>query len=189
MKIMNFVFGVGIAVIIFIVALLGIQAFYPEPKYENYCKTDYTYAVPVMSTVYDCPGNITVTDCIQLLKENEVNSKEYKERENEIQECSRRYDDASRSYNKTFFIIASILGLIAIIVSFFLLGIINISAGVASAGIVLIIVSFTRGWNSTNDMLKFVVGLIIAIVIVFLTLKINTIFSDDKERKNKTNKK
>jgi hypothetical protein len=36
-KVMNAVFGIGIAVIIFIVVLLGIQAFYPEPKYDKYC--------------------------------------------------------------------------------------------------------------------------------------------------------
>ena len=182
MKVMNLVFGIGIAVIVFIVALLGIQAFYPEPKYEDFCNMSM-YSFPAVSTftIYDCPDNMTVVDCRKLIYEKETNSPEAKSREKEQVTCSTEYDEASKNYNKTYFLIASILGLIGLIVSFFLLNNINISAGVASAGIVLIIVAFTRGWTETNDILKFVVGLIIGIVVVFLTVKINRKFSDREE--------
>jgi hypothetical protein len=185
MKIMNVVFGVGIAVIVFIVALLGIQAFYPEPKYEKFCNISM-YSTPVISTytIYDCPDNMTVVDCRKLIYEKDINSSETKAREKEQQDCSTKYDEANKNYGKIFFLIASILGLIALIVSFFLLNTINISAGVASAGIVLLIVAFVRGWNSTNDIFKFVAGLIIGAVIIFLTLKINKRFSGEKEDTN-----
>lgn len=189
-KVMNIVFGVGIAVIVFIVALLGIQAFYPEPQYEKYCNISI-YSTPAVSTftIYDCPDNMTVVDCRKLIYEKDMNSPETKEREKEQIDCSTKYDEANRNYSKNFFLIASALGLITLIVSFFLLGIINISAGVASAGIVLIIVAFSRGWQGTNDVVKFVAGLIIGAVIVFLTLKINKRFSDKEENKKKRKRK
>jgi hypothetical protein len=190
MKVMNIVFGIGIAVIVFIVALLGIQAFYPEPQYEKYCNMSI-YSAPVVSTftIYDCPDNMTVVDCRKLIYEKDINSPETKEREKQQMDCSTAYDTANRNYSKTFFLIASTLGLIALIVSFFLLGVINISAGVACAGIVLIVVAFTRGWNGTNDILKFVVGLVIGAVVVFLTLKINKRFSDKAESRKKNKRK
>jgi hypothetical protein len=180
-KIMNIVFGVGIAVIVFIIALLGIQAFYPQPEYGKFCNSSTIYAQPTQYTVYDCQDNLTVLECKKFLNDKQINSPVTKAQDAEQQRCSTAYDTASKNYNKTFFLIASILGLIMIIVSFFLLNIINISAGVASAGIVLIIVAFSKGWSNTNDVLKFVVGLVIGAVVVFLTLKINKRFSDKEE--------
>lgn len=189
MKVMNLVFGIGIAVIVFIVALLGIQAFYPEPEYEDFCNISM-YSAPAVSTftIYDCPDNMTVVDCRKLIYEKDINSPEAKVREKEQVTCGTEYDEARKNYNKNYFLIASILGLIGLIVSFFLLNNINISAGVASAGIVLIIVAFTRGWTETNDILKFVVGLVIGIVVVFLTIKINRKFSDREENNEQYNK-
>jgi len=189
-KILNAVFGIGIAVIIFIVALLGIKAFYPEPQYETYCNNSfYTTPYPVMS-FYDCPQNITVKECNDLMTSKGVDSKEYARQEKENMECSTKFDTATKSYNKIFFIIASTLGLIAIIVAFFLLSIMSLSAGTAFAGIVLIVVAFVRGWNDSNDTLKFGVGLVIAVVVIFLALKINKKFSneDGDEKQNMTSK-
>lgn len=189
-KVMNFVFGVGIAVIVFIVALLGIQAFYPSPSYDKFCKPDY-YTAPAKptATIYDCPSNMTVSDCIQVINTAEVNSPEYKARELEMQQCSTKYSEATKNYGRTFLIVAVAIGLIALIVSFFLLGIVSISAGVASAGIVLIAVGFVRGWNGTNDIVKFVAGLIVAAIIVLLTLKINKRFGSEDAPKEKTGQK
>ena len=36
-KVMNVVFGIGIAIIVFLVVILGIKVFYNEPVYEDYC--------------------------------------------------------------------------------------------------------------------------------------------------------
>ncbi|MGV8168929.1 MAG: hypothetical protein ACP5N3_02630 [Candidatus Nanoarchaeia archaeon] len=184
-KIMNAVFGIGIAVIVFIVALLGIRAFYPEPTYEKYCNTSiYSQPYPAFS-IYDCPRNVSVEECINIMNTKGVDAKtteEMQAQETQMRVCSEQYDKASKSYNKIFFIIASILGLIAIIVAYLLLDIMSLSAGVAFAGIVLIIVAFARGWNDSNDILKFVIGLLIALVVIFLAIKINSRFSDKKKK-------
>ena len=79
--------------------------------------------------------------------------------------------------------------MIAIIVAFLLLNIMSLSAGIASAGIVLVIIAFVRGWNDTNDIMKFLFGLVIAVVIIYLALKINKRFSDEKEQTTTREKK
>jgi hypothetical protein len=183
---MNAIFGIGIAVIIFIVALLGIRAFYPEPQYSTYCN-DSIYSTPAMPTMSfsDCSQNITVAECNALIGKNTDYISYNKKIDLEMQECNTKYNDANKAYGKIFFIIASILGLIAIIVAYFLLDILSLSAGIAMSGIVLIIVAFSRGWNDTNDILKFVVGLVIAIVIIFLTLKVNKQLSNEKTKRKR----
>ena len=74
--------------------------------------------------------------------------------------------------------------MIAVLTAFFLLSLVNISAGIASAGIVLIMVSFIRGWESTDDKLKFAVGLIIAALVITLAVIVNKKLSK-KSRKKK----
>ena len=190
-KVMNAVFGIGIAVIIFIVVLLGIQAFYPAPTYEKYCNDTQYLTAPAAptQTFYDCPRNMTVDACIITLGNTEYNATEQKAYNDKMTACSDTYTAANKSYSKIFFIIASILGMIAIIVAFLLLNIMSLSAGIASAGIVLVIIAFVRGWNDTNDIMKFLFGLVIAVVIIYLALKINKRFSDEKEQTTTREKK
>jgi len=160
-KILGVMFGIGIAVVLFILMLLAIQAFYPAVRYEDFCNDTEMYSQ--LSGFEKCPDNITVSECkIQMAEEDK-----------ELEKCRQEFMGADKIYSKNFFIIASILGVIAILVAFFLLNIINISAGIAFSGIVLIIVAFVRGWQSTNDMVKFAVGLVIAAIVVTLAVLVN----------------
>jgi hypothetical protein len=162
-KVLNAVFGIGIAVVIYIVVLLGIQAFYPSVEYGDYCN-DTFYAKPVMD-FYSCDNNITVGECRELISE-EAN---YEENER----CWEAYDEAQEKYNQNFFIIATLIGTLIIVAAYFFLSITNISAGIACSGIVLILWGFMRGWQSTDNMIKFIVSIIIASVVIFLAVKVN----------------
>jgi ABC-type multidrug transport system permease subunit len=67
-----------------------------------------------------------------------------------------------------------------LVLAYFLSNLPNIGAGIAFAGIVLIIVGFIRGWQSTNDMLKFLIGIIIAVIVIFFSVKTNNKMSKKK---------
>ena len=157
---LNTIFGIGTAVVIFILILLGIQAFYPSPQYGNYCNNSYYEPY----SIEKCPDNITVGECRNL---------NIKENNKEIESCYEKFNSVNKIYNKNFFIIASIIGVVLLIISYFLFSFPNIAAGIAFAGIILILTGFIRGWGSTNDMLKFIVGIIIAIIVIFFSVKIN----------------
>ncbi|MBN2087345.1 hypothetical protein JW758_03280 [Candidatus Peregrinibacteria bacterium] len=170
-KVLSAVFGIGIAVVVYVTLLLGIQAFYPAPVYEDFCNEDVRYAEPLMG--YEgCTDSMTMKECREQIK-TEGPGKD------EVQQCNEDFRKADESYSKNFFIIASVLGVIALIVSFSLfikivsLTVTNITAGVACSGIVMILWGFIRGWESTDDKLKFVVGLIIAAIVVTLTVILN----------------
>jgi VIT1/CCC1 family predicted Fe2+/Mn2+ transporter len=168
-KVLNIIFGIGIAVVVFILILLGIQAFYPEPKFEDYC--NQSMETFYSSTGYEsCTDNMTMGECRIAMKSDG----------NRDQKCVEDFNTANKSYNKNFFIIASIFGVILILIAFFLMNsFTNISAGVACSGIVLIVWAFIRGWSSTDDKLKFAVGLVIAVIVIALTVVVNKKLSKD----------
>ena len=169
-KVLSAVFGIGIAVVVYVTMLLGIQAFYPAPEYEDFCGDEPRYEEPVM--LYEgCTDDMTLAECRKQISEQ-------KGRDIKMEECHQEYENAEEMYGRNFFIIASILGTIAILVAYFLLNITslyitNISAGVACSGIVMVLWAFMRGWESTDEKLKFAVGLIIAVIIITLTVLLN----------------
>lgn len=160
-KVLNVVFGIGTAVVVFILILLAIQAIYPEVKYEDYCN------VSAMSQpIYfpdTCSENMTVGECRMLMKVPEQVD----------MQCQQDYDSASKSHNKSVFIIASIIGAILILAAFFMLTLTNISAGIMCSGIVLLIFAFSKGWNSADDILKLAIGAVIAALVIVLALVAN----------------
>ncbi len=169
-KVVSAVFGIGIAVVVYVTLLLGIQAFYPEPEYEDFCTEKSRIAEPFMG--YEtCEDSMTMGECRRKMSDTDI-------KEEKRDECYESYDTARDDYGRNFFIIASILGLLAVITSYFLLGITsisitNISSGIAASGIIMILWAFMRGWESTDEKLKFVVGFIIATIVIFLTVKLN----------------
>ncbi|MDP1728591.1 MAG: hypothetical protein Q8L27_00120 [archaeon] len=170
MKVMNVVFGIGIAVILFIVVMLGTQVFYKEPVYSDFCNNSY-YDRPI--SIYDnsyCLANMTVGECNALVKENSIDL----DKQNEyFNTCSNQYSEASKVYGKNLFIINNIAGIILVIVSLFLFSMVNIAAGNAFAGLALIIYGFMRGWQGTGDVFKFIVALIVASLFIVFAVKVN----------------
>ena len=171
---MNVVFGIGIAVILFIVVMLGTQVFYKEPMWEDY---NCSYPKEIYTTMELCPDNITVLQCRELVKEgtvlNNVNQKEF-------DECNDKFMNAQKIYGKNLFIINNILGIILVVVSLYLFSMVNIAAGTAFAGLVLIIYGFMRGWQGTGDILKFIVALIVAALFVTFAVVVNRRYSKRK---------
>jgi len=159
-NVLKVVFGIGIAISLLILMLLGIQTFYPEPKYENFCD----YSISPIKSFESCQDNMTVGECRTLM---------LNESSNYYETCSKNYDSAEKEYKKNFFIIANILGILAIIIAYFIKETINISAGVFMSGIIIILWSLMKSWTSANDKLKFVIALIVTAIIIFLAMDVN----------------
>lgn len=166
-KVLNVVFGIGVAVVFYVLILLGIQAFYPEVKYEDYCNQSMMYSEP--GELKGCADNITVKECRAILKVDEM------------EKCSRDFEAAMKIYNRNFFIIGNILGVVTLLSAFFFISMVNISAGIICSAIVLILFSFIRGWMSTNDKVKFIVGIIITAIVVTLAVLVNKKMSKKKK--------
>jgi len=180
-QIMNTVFGIGVAVILFVVVLLGINVFYPGPNWDDY---NCTEPKPVELQV--CNPNMTVGDCYTVVAGKQLNESETQQQQ-AFEDCNKIFMKDNDVYGRNFLLITNIIGVIIIIASLFLFlnvpTMINLSAGTAFAGLVSIFAGFIRGWSSTNDKIKFIMGVIIAIIIVVLAVIINKKYSTKKKRK------
>ena len=181
MKVMNVVFGIGIAIILYIVVLLGVHVFYPGPQWQNNNCT-YPDTVKIMNEF--CNENITVKQCqIQMDQQNRGRT----ESEKAYDECNKKFQDSMDRYNRNFLIITNLIGAAMIVASLLLFlyfsSMINIAAGTAFAGLGLIFFGFITGWQSTTDKVKFFISLIIAILIITFSVIINKRYSKISKKK------
>ena len=142
---MNVIFGVGIAFILFLLVILGIEAFYPSPEYPwEACDKERGLPSPV-----EHPANITPEEVSQR------------------QECYAVQESLLNSHNQKVFILAMVIAALLIAASYFLLGYTSISAGVASAGILLSFYAFAKGWDASGPKTRFFVSLFFCIGFFF----------------------
>ena len=174
-KVMNVVFGIGIAILIFIVVTLGISVFYPRPEVEDFgCDRLRIEKIAL------CNDNMTVGECEDLRFQQEL-----EESSSEYQECWDEFDDVRDVYNKNYFLITSIVGFVAIIVSMYLFSMTNIAAGTAFSGLALIVFGFMVGWESTDDVIKFIISLIITSIVIAFAVIVNRRYEQKPNKKAK----
>lgn len=159
MKVINFVLGLGTAIILAALITLGIKAFYPEPvsPYSN-------VIAPVMAPPYAEPCAKNDITCEQAWSD-------YNAKIAQQQQQEQAYEDAMKVYNRNIFIIANVVGIIIFAIGFWMLFATAVVAqsvpiGIMIAGLWSIIYGYARGWGSVNDQLKFFIGLVIAILVI-----------------------
>ena len=124
------IFVIAILYAIFVNAFIG--AFYPAPKYDDYCKARY-YApekavpIPAEKTNIKCPDYNQPTQEELDTCANDRGYPEYRYDNNGCAVeykgcnfCQRDFDKANEKYNFVFFIISSILAVIAIGIGLYL---------------------------------------------------------------------
>jgi hypothetical protein len=159
MKVVNFVLGLGTAIILGSLIILGIKAFYPEP-------TPPTYPNAVSTPILPCPSN----DAACLAQNAQVEAQQAAAQD-QFNQAETVYEAQMGIYDRNIFIIANIAGIIVFALGFWLLFATAIAAqsvpiGIMIAGLWSIIYGYARGWGSVNDQLKFFIGLLIAVLVI-----------------------
>ncbi len=161
MKVINLILGLATAIIIAALAHLGIKAFHPEPIQPQ---PDILSAKPFRE--FNCEKG----DKECLAEQNAFYAEQ--DKQNQVEQLRyRAYEAELKVYNRDFFILANIIGILVFVGGFLLIfqaGIAthSVGLGVMIAGLYNIISGYVRGWDSTNDQLKFFVGLIVAGLII-----------------------
>lgn len=162
---MNVVFGISTAIVIFLVVILGIKAFYPVPSYDKINGLIKPQEVSIKPV--SCTPEMTISACDNLqAQENLKNTIANQALQKQIDQAQKDYQDAVRARNTIVFYIANVIGIIAVLVSMFIVAMPNIGAGTALAGVALIVYGFVNGWSYASDPIKFSIGLIVAILII-----------------------
>lgn len=154
---------VAIAIIFALFIGVGINTFYDEPNYEDYCErsphTIYTQAECEAEggkwTQYgpEAPkpveSNVTMTGwCDQYYT------------------CEKEYDQVSEVYNRNVFIISIIAAGVAFILGGIVLSLESVSAGFMLGGILIAIYGTLRYWGAMSKYLRFIIlGIVLALLI------------------------
>lgn len=159
MKIVNIILGLGTAIILGCLIVLGISAFYPEPTSPNYPDTTVAPIAPCASGDLQCAKTNAAYEAQQTAAQNQFNAEQD------------AYNNQIKIYDRNIFIIANVIGMVIFAFGFWLLFATAIAAqsvpiGIMIAGLWGIMYGYGRGWGSVGDQLKFVIGLVIAVLVI-----------------------
>ena len=180
------IFVIAILYTIFVNAIIG--AFYPEPRYDDYCRQRFypekPYAAPGDRTNLNCPQYKEPTrDALDKCAE-EKGFPEYQYDANGcIAEykgcnfCQRDFDNANEKYNFVVFIVSSVLAIVAIAVGLMLptpiKGSLNewIATGFMLGGLITLFFGTFRYYRYLGRYIKPIVILIELLVVIYLSYK------------------
>lgn len=168
-KALNAVLGIAIGIIVFITLIAFINVLYAEPQFDDFC--DNTFRP---DPIYSCAQNITVGECRADVEKGMAYD----------HECNDTYREAQDNYQSKYFYTAAILGLITVLASLATLRKIHIATGLILAGVILIFWSFIIGWSVTNELTRFLLALLNAVVIIYLGFRL----SNEKPKKKRKRK-
>lgn len=164
MKFLNVIIGLLIVIALSALFVLGIRAFHPSPSAPNY--SGMTTSKPMCEDKSaDCLG-----------KQQDWDS-QYEKIMAERLSLQTEYAQNMGKYNRDIFIINNIFGVLFFIGGFLITKLtvrtaFAVGVGVVISGFYAIIMGYAIGWNSTDDRLKFFVGLILFAILVGFSLVI-----------------
>ena len=184
MRFKSILLGIGIFVVFLLLLNYGVEAFYPSPKYDDFCKAGYS-SYPAYEPY---PVKVGASECVFSKTLREEADKCFLEKGNPIYEyddagcyisikecnyCQRDYDDAQKEYSKFFFIVALIAGIVALIVGYSVLSVEPVGSALISSGIGSIFFGSVRNWDYLSDFLRFGLLLLAFILLIWLALRMN----------------
>ncbi len=151
--IIKYVYTLFVGILLAIFVGVGIAAFYPEPKYPEYPQS-MKYPRPALETKEATPSSIQIKD------------------QNEFERLSEEYQDKINDYNKNVSSIAVGSAILMLIISLTLLKqILVIADGLMLGGVLTLLYSIARGFQSGDHMFRFFVvsvGLLVALILGYL---------------------
>ncbi|HLC56662.1 MAG TPA: hypothetical protein VJJ23_05485 [Candidatus Nanoarchaeia archaeon] len=169
---------VGIAVLFAAFIYFTIDAFYPEPKYEDFCKNSpYPYGVekPFPKIVNDsCSDYYSSPEAQQcqidkgqpVPKQDARGCLVY----DKCDYCNRDLTKAQEPYNRNVFIIMAVIGILAIIFGLYW-NVDFLSGGALFGGILTLLIGTIRYFGNANKILRVIILLAEILILIFIGYK------------------
>ena len=175
----NFILGLAIIIITIAVINYGINTFYPQPEYEDFCDEfdkriidieEWEICTDLCDEEYindDTAWDKCINICDKEDRERELKSSKI------LDDCYKNYETARESYSKNIFLITFPLGIIIIILGTLLFNLEAVGAGLMGGGLGTIIYGITGYWRYSENWLKFLFSLIALAILIWLTYYFN----------------
>jgi len=191
------ILAIAIAILFVIFVYYGIQTFYHEPDYSDYCNSTL-YSKPYYADNAR-PYNYTLCQSIEKANQpvemqcnNAQGMMQYETDGNGCQVattcdyCNRDYNQHTEKYNRVVFIISGIIGILAIVIGAIILSLESVGSGIMGGGVLTLIYGTLRYWGNLADVGRFIViGLALAILIWLGYKKLHSLENAAKNPKPK----
>jgi hypothetical protein len=166
MKIKNIVLGIGIIILTIFVVVYGIRAFYPAPKYEDFCKVSPNAYINSSAeciaaggkwdaNIYPKPASDAGGWC----------DAEYS--------CRKEYNKINEVYSRNVFILSIPLGILIIGLGAYLFSLEAVGAGLMGGGVGTLIFGVGSYWEYSGNWLRFIISLIGLVILVWFAYWFN----------------
>lgn len=179
----NIILGIAIAIVFALAVGFGINAFYEEPKYEDFCKDQFREPIaakPVFSGEPVC--NETLRFRVEQQGQQCYNNKsipiyDYDERgcllAVRCDPCQGEYEQVREKYIKNLFLITIIIGIIGIGAGAVLFGLEPVGAGLMGGGVLSILYGSIRSFEIFGKKMQFFLLFLGLIILIALGYWIN----------------
>lgn len=186
MNVKNLVLGVGIFIVYLLVLNFGIQAFYDEPRYENFCTGQPQYYYPgytefgvkgaggVNCTLSPTPQeqNVCLNDGGNLVAGSyDANGCPASFI---CDMCNKNLADAQKEHGQRVFIISIIVGILTLIVGFAILTMEPVGSALMASGVGALVYGSIRNWSNLSDVWKFLLLFVALVLLVWIAIRLNS---------------
>lgn len=141
---------------------VGLDTFYPAPKYETYCPTEK------MNTLYENAETCEAADGIW----NQGPAKDAVGYCDLYTKCNEDYTAATQPYDRNAFVILTTLGLATLLVGLLAGGLpMAVANGFLYGGLLSILIGTMRYWALMEDSLRFIVSGIALVLLIIVGVK------------------
>ena len=178
MSIKKFVLGIGIIVVYALVLWQGVEAFYPQPEYNDYC------------SFFNGPRSVTAEGGLNCSFPSELDQRqqacydakgefryEYDNNTGCIingycDECSIEYNEAHDLYSRNVFFISLIAAIVTLIVGFSILSVEPVGSALIGSGIWAVFYGTVWNWRNFGNIWRFIILLVVLVLLIWIALRL-----------------
>lgn len=176
----NIILSIAIAIVFMLLGVYGINLFYEEPQYQDFCGQEgFPKVAPLAREQRPCQVNVSLDAQMQQCYNdgNAVIKQQYDQfgclAAFECSTCQKDFDNAMEEWEKKAFISAVVFGIIGIAVGAIWFSLESVGAGLMGGGALLILGFSMRVWRNLGDIVRFVILLAALVVLIYLGYRIN----------------
>ncbi len=162
--------SLAILVVINVFFNVGLETFYPSPRYENYCSDKAMQAQEWgkdLSTVESCHEEAgTWMQPATGVAYCQVDMNVY------YTECNEEYQTALQPYQRNGFIALTVLGTLTLLLGLLAGGLpMSVANGFLYGGVLSLVIATMRYWAYMDDSLQFIVSGVALALLIFVGIK------------------
>lgn len=173
MNFRGFVIGIAVFILTLFVTTYGVNMFYSEPLYEDFCPNSIWQIDEVNESVcFENGGKWNFYG-----EKTQVNSTGWCDHD---YSCREAYDLANERHSTNIFLISVPLGILLLLGGFYFFSLESIGVGLMLGGVGTMLRGIGSYWRYSEDWVRFLVSLVGLVIVIFFSYR----FSDKFEKKD-----